>query len=356
MEFSIIISFLSFLIVLTPIVFIHELGHFFAARKFNVNVEIFSVGFGPSLFSKIDKYGTRWQFAIIPIGGFVKMQGDFIIKSKSEKADFKIGDFNNAKSWQRFLIVLAGPLANIFLTVFIIASIYLFLGKYEIPSTISSVVENSAAEQAGLLPEDQILSINKVKVNDFFKVRQIVMENPGKELIIEISRNNLIKELYITPQSVWSEELELNIGQIGVVFKSGSLKKYGFSESIFYSFIDTIDLVKSMIRGLVRIFSGNVQKGEVGGPIRIAELSGQALMSGWMSLLYFGALISVNLALINLLPIPALDGGHMILYLIEIIFRRPLPEKTQYFLLRLGLSLILALMIMITFIDLNRYF
>ena len=356
MEYNFIISLLSFLLVLTPIVFIHELGHFFIARQFNVHVEIFSVGFGPVLFSKKDKYGTLWQLASIPVGGFVKMQGDFIIKSKKNHVNFKEGDFNNAKSWQRFLIVLAGPLANVLLTILIITGIYLFIGKYEIPSTISSVVKGSAAEQGGLLSDDEILEINNIKVNDFFKVRQIIMENPGKELLVEISRDSQIKEIFITPKSVWSEELELNIGQIGVVFNNGSLKRYGFSESIFYAFIDTVDLIRSMLRGLKRIVSGNVQQGEVGGPIRIAELSGQALISGWLSLLYFGALISVNLALINLLPIPALDGGHMVLYLIEMIFRRPLPEKMQNMLLRLGLSLLLALMIMITFIDLNRYF
>ena len=355
-DLSFLQAIFSFLIILTPIVFFHELGHFWVARRFGVNVEIFSIGFGPVLFSKTDNYGTAWQLAAIPIGGFVKMEGELNINPSRNKTLIKKGSFQFANVWQRSAIVFAGPFANVLLTIMIIASIYLFFGKVEIPNTINSIVSNSAAEKAGLLKNDRIVSINQKKVKTFDNIRQIVMESPDIELEIEIIRNKISKFFLVTPDSIWSEVLELNIGQLGVVSDQGYLKRYGLSESLFYSASDTLNISKSMFSGIKRLITGKFQKGEIGGPVRIAELSGRAFLSGWISLLFFGALISLNLGLVNLLPIPALDGGHLVLYFIEILFRKPLPEKIQNLLIKGGISFLLALMILITFFDISRYF
>jgi len=350
LEFG-LISIIAFLIILTPIVFVHELGHFWFARIFNVNVEVFSIGFGPVLFSFFDRKGTKWQLASIPIGGFVKMQGELNINPDTNKQDLIKGSFQYAKPIQRLLIVLAGPVFNFLLSVFLIAGIYFFFGKVEIPNEINDVVSGSSAEIGGMLPNDKILAIKNINVKNFEEIRQIIIENPGVKLEFKILRNNKVKILEITPEKVWSDALKLYIGKLGVISSKGYIKQFGLSESIYNSLVDTLFITQSMIRGIIKLFSGKVQKGEIGGPVKIAELSGKALVSGVLPFIFFGALISLNLGLVNLLPIPALDGGHIVLYLIEIIFGKPLPSYVQNLLMRGGITFLLFLMIVFTIND-----
>ena len=349
-------SLLAFLIILTPIVFIHELGHFLFARLFGVRVEIFSVGFGPILFSYNDKKGTKWQLAAIPIGGFVKMYGELNVSPELAKETIKEGSFQFAYPWQRLLIVFAGPLFNFLLTIILIAGIYIFFGKVEISNQVNDVVIGSPAQQAGIITNDKIISINNIKVKNFEEIRQIIFESPNKELEFGIKRNSDIIFMKIIPDAQWSEELKIFVGKLGIISSRGSLKRFGLSESVYNSVLDTIFITQSMLRGIVKLLSGNVQKGEIGGPVRIAELSGQALASGIIPLVFFGAIISLNLGLVNLLPIPALDGGHIVLYLIEIISGKPLPTYFQNILMRGGISLLLALMVLITINDISRFF
>ena len=171
-----------------------------------------------------------------------------------------------------------------------------------------------------------------------------------------INRDDDLTFIKITPEAHWSEELKIFVGKLGIISSKGTLKRFGLSESVYNSVIDTIFITKSMLRGIVKLLSGNVQKGEIGGPVRIAELSGQALASGIIPLVFFGALISLNLGLVNLFPIPALDGGHIVLYIIEIIYGKPLPIHFQNILMRGGISLLLALMVLITINDISRFF
>ncbi len=350
LEFG-LISIIAFLIILTPIVFVHELGHFWFARIFNVNVEFFSIGFGPVLFSYFDSKGTKWQIASIPIGGFVKMQGELNINPDTNKQDHVKGSFQFANPIQRLLIVLAGPVFNFLLSVFLIAGIYFFFGKVEISNEINDIVPGSSAEIGGMLPNDKILAIKNINVKNFEEIRQIVIENPGVELEFKILRDNKEKILEITPEKVWSDALKLYIGKLGVISSKGYIRQFGLSESIYNSLVDTLFITQSMIRGIGKLFSGNVQQGEIGGPVKIAELSGQALVSGVLPFIFFGALISLNLGLVNLLPIPALDGGHIMLYLIEIIFGKPLPSYVQSLLMRVGITFLLFLMIAFTIND-----
>jgi len=348
-------SLIAFLIILTPIVFVHELGHFIFARLFGVEVEKFSIGFGPVLFFFHDKNKTKWQIAAIPIGGFVKMKGELSV-GESNANKFEIGSFQLANPFQRLLIVFGGPLFNFLLTIALIAGIYLFFGKVEISNTINDIVESSPADNAGIIPGDKIVSINGIKVKNFEEIRQIIFESPNKLLELEILRKDKSIFVKLYPEAEWSEELKIYIGKLGIISNKGVLKKFGLSESIYISFLDTMFITQSMIRGIIKLFSGNAQKGEIGGPVRIAELSGQAFVSGLVPLVFFGALISLNLALVNLLPIPALDGGHIILYIIEIILGKPLPIYFQNILMRGGVSLLLALMILITIYDVARFF
>ena len=348
-------SLLAFLIILTPIVFIHELGHFIFARLFGVEVEKFSIGFGPVLFFFHDKNKTKWQIAAIPIGGFVKMKGELSVAGTNQN-NCEIGSFQLANPFQRLLIVFGGPLFNFLLTIVLIAGIYLFFGKVEISNTLNGVVEGSPADNAGIIADDKIISINGIKVKNFEEIRQIIFESPNKFLELEILRKDKSFFVNLKPEAEWSEDLKIYVGRLGIISNKGVLKKFGFSESIYNSFLDTIFITQSMIRGIIKLFSGNAQKGEIGGPVRIAELSGQALVSGFIPLIFFGALISLNLALVNLLPIPALDGGHIVLYIIEIILGKPLPIHVQNILMRGGVSILLALMILITIYDVARFF
>ena len=185
-------SLIAFLIILTPIVFIHELGHFLFARLFGVRVEIFSVGFGPILLSYNDSKGTKWQVAAIPIGGFVKMYGELNVSPEVAMETSKEGSFQFAYPWQRLLIVFAGPLFNFLLTIILIAGIYIFFGKVEISNQVNDVVVGSPAQQAGIISNDKIISINNIKVKNFEEIRQIIFESPNKELEFEINRNDNI--------------------------------------------------------------------------------------------------------------------------------------------------------------------
>ena len=349
-------SLIAFLIILTPIVFIHELGHFLFARLFGVRVEIFSVGFGPILFSYNDKKGTKWQLAAIPIGGFVKMYGELNVSPEVAKVTMQKGSFQFAHPLQRLLIVFAGPLFNFLLTIFLIASIYIIFGKVEISNQVNDVIYGSPAQEAGIIKDDKIISINNIKVNNFEEIRQIIFESPNKELEFGINRDDDLTFIKIKPEAQWSEELKIFVGKLGIISSKGTLKRFGLSESVYNSVIDTIFITKSMLRGIGKLLSGNVQKGEIGGPVRIAELSGQALASGIIPLVFFGALISLNLGLVNLFPIPALDGGHIVLYIIEIVYGKPLPTYFQNILMRVGISLLLALMVLITINDISRFF
>ena len=354
MLFNILISIIGFLLILSPIVFIHELGHFFFARRFGVKVEVFSVGFGPKLFSIKDKYETIWQISSIPIGGYVKMLGELNVTSDLSK-DKVLGSFHSANVWQRVFIVAGGPLANVILTIFLLFIINFSYGKYEVSNEIGDIVPNSVADISGLKIGDKIININSTKIEKFDQLRQFIIESPDKEISLTILRDGSEKQFLVKPRAVWSEDFGLNIGQLGIISNQGKIIKFGFSQSLYNGFYDTYLLTKAMLRGIIRIISGNSQSGEIGGPIKIAELSGKALITGWLAILYFCALISLNLGLINLLPIPALDGGHLLLYIIEIISGKPLPERIQFFLLRLGISFLISLMIIITFFDISRY-
>ncbi len=346
---------IGFLVILTPIVFIHELGHFIFARLFGVEVEKFSIGFGPVLFFFHDKNKTKWQIAAIPIGGFVKMKGELnVVETNENKSE--TGSFQLANPFQRLLIVFGGPLFNFLLTILLIAGIYLFFGKVEISNTVNEVVESSPADIAGIVPGDKIISINGIKVKNFEQISQIIFESPNKLLKLEVLRNNTSIFLKLKPESVWSDDLKIFVGKLGIISNKGDLKQFGISESIYNSFIDTVFITQSMIRGIIKFFSGNAQKGEIGGPVKIAEISGKALASGLIPLIYICAILSLNLAIVNLLPIPALDGGHIILFLIEIIIGKPLPLNVQNILMRTGMSLLLSFMIFIIIFDISSYF
>ena len=355
-ENTFFISLIGFLVVLTPLVFFHELGHYLAAIKNGVVVEQFSVGFGPELFGFTDKNNTRWKVCLIPFGGYVKMKGELLVNDKNyQNYNDNKGYFNNASLLSRLLIVFSGPLANILLGVLIITTLYSFHGRYEVKPEVNKVVKNSPAERAGVIPNDLILSINNKKVSNFEDIKKIVSENK-KQLSFEILRNKQILFFNIKPEILDVKDLDAKSFKIGIIASSPILVKHDLISSIYYGLKDTLFLTYEWIKGFFKLISFKIDKKDVAGPIGIAKISGDAISLGLPNFLFLMALLSINLGLINLLPIPALDGGYILMYFIEFALGRPINQKIQLKLIQIGVFLLIFLMLISTFIDIQKLF
>ena len=355
-ENTFFVSMIGFLIVLTPLVFIHELGHYFAAKKNGVIVEQFSVGFGPELFGFTDKYKTRWKLCLIPFGGYVKMKGDLLVNDENfQNNDVNNGFFNNASLFARLSIVFSGPLANIVLGVLIITLLYSYHGRYEVKPEVNQVIKNSPAYKSGLKPNDLIISINKKKVYNFEDIRRIVKGN-NNQLSFEVSRNKQILFFNIKPEILDDKDLKTRSYKIGIIASNPILIKHDFISSIYYGFKDTLILTYEWIKGFVKLISFEIDKKDIAGPIGIAKISGDAISLGLPNFLFLMALLSINLGLVNLLPIPALDGGYILIYFVEFILGRPINQKIQLKLIQAGVFLLMFLMILITFFDIQKLF
>ena len=349
---------LFFLLVITPIVFIHELGHYWVARRSGVIVDVFSIGFGPELYAWTDKQGTRWRIGALPLGGFVKMRGDQNAASTSSAASRQIeGSFSGASVFRRIAIVAAGPLANFLLGILLFTCVYAGAGKALIPPVIGEVMEQGAAIEAGLKEGDKVLAIDGIEIDNFNEIRAIVFENPDHELVFEINRRGNIFKLPVTLNTAYSQEYGIHYGVLGVRSSTaGEFRRLGVGEALHTATADTLNLCAAMLRGIGRLVTGRASGGEIGGPVRIAELSANAAQQGVVAFIIFTALISINLGLINLFPIPALDGGHLVFFLIEAVVGRPLPDGVQEKLNRVGISLLLTLMLVVISLDFVRMF
>ena len=252
-ENTFIISLIGFLVVLTPLVFIHELGHYLAAIKNGVIVEQFSVGFGPELIGFTDKHNTRWKICLIPFGGYVKMKGELLVNDENYKNNSKKkGYFNNASLIARLSIVFSGPLANILFGILIITTLYSFHGRYEVKPEINQVVKNSPADRAGLKPNDLIISINNTKIYNFEDIRKIVIQN-NKLLSFEVLRNKQILFFNIKPEIIDSKDLKTKSYKIGIIASNPILIKHDFISSIYYGLKDTLFLTFEWIKGFVKL-------------------------------------------------------------------------------------------------------
>ena len=346
---------LSFILVLTPIVFIHELGHFWVARKTGVIVDVFSIGFGKEIFGWTDRYNTRWRFAWIPLGGYVKMRGDESSASGvSDEARNLQGSFAGAPLFSRIIIVAAGPAANFILAFILFVGLYMGAGKLFLPPIIDEVLPGSAAERAGLQPNDMVLEINQNYVSDFNDLRVFIFESPSKPVDLKIDRSGELINLTVLPDSIYLKQLDIYAGQLGIRSPAGVYRRLGISEAIIESGQECWSITVGMVRGITRLITGNAQMGEIGGPVRIAQFSRNAALQGITSLVFFIALISINLGLVNLLPIPALDGGHLTFFIIEAIIGKPIPDVLQNILLRGGIAFLLSLMLFVTIYDITR--
>lgn len=350
---------IPFIFVLTVLVFVHEMGHFWVARRNGVRVEVFSIGFGPELFGWNDRNETRWKVCAIPMGGYVKMfgeaeqrdvDGNEIAFTEEEKAV----SFAHKSLGQRAAVVFAGPAANFLFAIVVFTGLFAFV-ENQIPlAAIGKVQEESAAAQAGFQPGDKVLAISGKEIRYFTELRDIVLVNPNKELSFSISRNNRQIELVAAPSAFGENPSQ---GRLGVSPdpKEFEARNMGVAEAALKAVEHSFSVTGEILVAIGEIFTGDRGGDELGGPVRIAKLSGDIAQMGMANLLSFIGFFSINLFLINLFPIPVLDGGHLVFYAFEAVLGRPLGEKTQEYSFRLGLILVLALMLFATFNDLVHF-
>ena len=359
---------IPFIALITIVVFIHEYGHYYFARRYGVGVTDFSIGFGKEIFGFNDKNGTRWKFCLIPLGGDVKFFGDRNVFSQAEQQEI-LKKYNKEDQeklfitkplYQRTLIVAGGPLANFLLAIIIFSFIYMFVGKDFTPAKIEEVSIESPAEKAGLKKNDIIRSIDDNKVQSLLEVSMFINSSSSEKISIKVLRNQRELVFVVKPNIVDSKDAFGNsmkkrlIGiKIAPVNNKFNKQKLGPTKAIYYSAKEIWFVIKTTMKFIGSLFQGKGDTSQLGGPIKIAKISGQVMEFGLLAFFSTVAYISISLGLINLFPIPLLDGGHLMFYLFEKILGRPLKQSTQEGFFRIGLFLLLSLMVFTTFNDLK---
>jgi len=359
---------IPFIFLVLVVVFVHEYGHYYYAKKYGVGVTDFSIGFGKELFGWNDNSGTRWKICWIPLGGYVKFFGDRNVFSQADQEEI-LKKYNTEERkklfvlkplYQRSIIVAAGPIANFILAIVIFLSIYMFIGKDLTPAMVAEVQKDSPAEMAGIMKNDIILEIDGTEVESILDVSKLIMMSTSEIIDFKVSRYDQSVFLEVKPNIVQSED---NLGNktskrmIGIKLSPYNNKinhvKLGPARALYYSFTEVYFVVTSSLKYLTSIIGGSGDSSQLGGPIRIAKITGQVAEYGFIPFLSIMAYISISLGLINLFPIPLLDGGHLMFYGFEKVLGRPLSQKTQEGFFRIGMFLLLFLMFFATFNDLK---
>ncbi|ODT50216.1 RIP metalloprotease RseP [Devosia sp. 63-57] len=354
-----------FLAVLTVIVFVHEMGHYLVARWNGVAIQTFSVGFGRELVGWNDKHGTRWRISAVPLGGYVRFVGDMNAASMPDPEatqnlppELAPRLFVNKSVWQRIAIVAAGPIANVLLTFFILYALLLGYGRYTIPPVVGEVIAGSVAEEAGLQAGDTIVSVDGYAVRGFEDFQRYVATSPSREVVVDLVRNGAEQTLTLTPEAVQVEDRFGNlqrIGRIGVTRNVDdtdiTLYRPGPVEAIGMTFEEIRFIIQRTAAFLGDFFVGRGDVEQLGGPVKVAKVSGEVATLGIVALINLMALLSLNIGIFNLLPVPMLDGGHLMYYLVEAVRGRPLSMRVQEIGYRFGFALVLALMVFTVFND-----
>lgn len=352
---------IPFLVVLTVLVFIHELGHYLVARYNNVKIEVFSIGFGPELFGWNDKAGTRWKISIIPLGGYVRMFGDADASSKPDtKALKKMSDKDKSMSLhsksvgQRMAVSAAGPLANFLFAIVVLAGLFMVKGEPILPTTIGAVIPGKIADKAGLKAGDKILSLNSVNTEDFSTLRELIIQNKGKDVDIRFSREGTEQTIHIKFAETDASGVEKPVGVLGIAPSHPEFLHVNPYQAVTHAITKTGSICVDALTGIGQMIIGKRSSEELGGILAIGDMAGKSAKGGVAALLFFMTFLSINLGLINLLPIPVLDGGHLLFYAIEGIRGKPVPEKVQEYAFMAGLIIVLGVMLMSTWNDVVR--
>jgi regulator of sigma E protease len=351
------------------VVFIHELGHFLAGRWCGVKVNAFSVGFGPELFGFMDRYGTRWKFSAIPLGGYVKFAGDLNVASSPDfdaanamSEEERRTAFPHKTVGQRAFIVAAGPLANFILAIVLFAGLSMTYGRFIAEPVVGTVLPGSVAERAGIKPGDRVLRIDGQPIPSFEALQRLVNASPDVKLSIVLGRNGQETTVTATPE-LMEIKSSLGVSRIGRLGLTGSpdpsnvrVERYGPVDALLHGMKETWYVVERTGSYLGKLVTGRESPDQLTGLPRIVQASGEVTKSGgFQSLLGLTALMSVSIGLLNLFPIPMLDGGHLMFYAYEWIRRKPLSERKQEMGYRVGFVLVIALMIFATWNDIKHF-
>ncbi len=348
-----------FLVILSVVVFVHEFGHYWVARRTGVKVEIFSIGFGPELFGFNDRHGTRWKISLVPLGGFVKMLGD--ADATSATADPATaaapGSFPSRTIGQRIAIVAAGPMANFVFAILALALLFVVSGRPFTPAVVGQVEPDTPAAAAGLLPGDKITAVDGRAIASFEDLQAVVSASAEQKLDLTIERDGKALPVSITPALRQMTDRFGNvhrIGLIGVTRAGVEFRRSNPLMAVVEATSETGRMIGGTLYAVGQMIIGARGTDELGGPLRIAQMSGEIAQDGLVPAIWFTAVLSINLGLINLFPIPMLDGGHIVIYAIEAVRGKPLTERSQEIAFRFGLAMVLGLMVFATWNDLVR--
>jgi regulator of sigma E protease len=354
-----------FLLVIGPLIFIHELGHYFAGRLFGVKADTFSIGFGRELTGWTDKRGTRWKVGWLPLGGYVKFKGDMSPASTpsdewlSLPAEERAQTFQAKKVWQRFIIVAAGPVTNFLFAIVALMIIFGALGYPTTPAVIGSFEPGNIAQAAGFQVGDRVVAVDGRGIDTFADLQTYVALRPDEPMDFTIRRGAAELQLHATPRAKIETDRfgnQARIGRLGIgMGGTRQFTRLPLYQLPVAAVETTVESVRTMITALGQVISGRRSLKELGGPLKIAQVSGQQASLGWLPFFWLMVMVSINLGFINLLPIPLLDGGHLLFYLVEGVRRKPLKPEAQEWAFRTGLAVLLALMIFVTFNDLASF-
>jgi regulator of sigma E protease len=360
--------FLPFIVALTIIVFIHELGHFLVARWCGIKVETFSVGFGKEIVGWNDRHGTHWKICWLPFGGYVKFEGDANAASMPQSAPENdaartAGNFHGKKVWQRALVVFAGPFANFLLAIAIFTVVFAVIGVPMNEPRVEKVLPGSAAEKAGIRPGDLFMSLDGRAIQSFSDLQEIVFMRGGEQIRVVINRGGAPLELTLVPEVKVEEDGfggTVKHGLLGVQRANGdaasAMQRLSLPAAFSKGVHETWRIISVTCKMIGKLVTGNESTKQIGGAISIAKGAGDAASGGFPNFGYFIALLSVSVGLINLFPIPMLDGGHLVYYAIEAVLGKPLGPKAQEWGFRVGLSLVVMLMAFGFWNDLTRIY
>jgi len=359
-----LLTVLAFVAVIGPLVFVHELGHYLVGRWCGVKAEAFSIGFGPEIAAWVDRRGTRWRIGALPLGGYVRFKGDMNAASQADPAWLQLPAAERAESfpakplWQRAAIVAAGPFINFLFAILILAAFAFAHGESRTPAVAGQVQPGSAAAAAGIQPGDRIVSLNGREMATFDDIRLYAQIRAGEPVTILIDRAGQSIEKQGRVGAVQERDgfgNSYRIGRLGIAPGEPVIEPVPLWRAPIVAIKQTGQIIRTMVETLGQIVGGGRSVKELGGPLKIAEVSGQAATLGIESFVFFMALISINLGFINLLPIPMLDGGHLLFYGVEAVQRRPVSPRVQEWAYRSGLAVLLAMMMLVTFNDLSSF-
>lgn len=361
---GVLLTLLAFMAVIGPLVFVHEMGHYLAGRWFGVKAEAFAIGFGREIAGYTDRRGTRWKFGWLPLGGYVRFAGDMNPAGRPSAdwlalpATERARTFQAKPVWQRAIIVAAGPLVNFLIAILILAGFAHLYGTRYAPPVVGEVVAASPAAAAGIRAGDRIVSLGGREVESFADIAQFAMIRPGETVPVAIRRAGRPLAVDITIGAVVQRDRfgnEYRIGRVGIGSPPAEYRPVPLLRAPVEGATQVATIVRGSLDALGQIITGRRSVEELGGPLRIAKVSGEQMALGWPQFVWLVALVSINLGFINLLPVPMLDGGHLLFYAIEAVRRRPVGERVQEWAFRGGLAALLALMLFVTLNDLGQF-